>query len=477
MSEQQMQQQLPEEQFEGVAPPPRFLLWLVIGLFILFILGGISVVIGFRSVLTPGQQQRVIDQIPAMRMLLPPTPQGGILPTAAPAEGGISPEDLLAAPPLAESPTPEPTETLASVPVAPSPTLTPTLPPPTVTPTVPPPTATVVVQAPTETFADVAVSIPNLPVSHRNYGFTHIKQTWNNCGPANISMALSFYGWTEDQSVAASFLKPDREDKNVSPGEMVAFVNERTGVRAITRIGGSLELLKQFIAAEFPVIIETGYMPEGNDWLGHYQTVVGYDDLQRAFFVYDSYLGSGENGEGIAESYDSVDANWQHFNRTFIVIYDQSRESRVAEILGEMADLTRNAEIALEVARSEATANPRNAFAWFNIGTALTKLGRYEEAAIAYDEARRVGGLPWRITWYQFGPFEAYYNAGRYDDVMALVNANLTNTQYVEETFYWQGRVLLAQGDTRGAATAFNRAIQANPRFTAAREALDNINS
>jgi hypothetical protein len=340
-----------------------------------------------------------------------------------------------------------------------------------------PPTEASAIQR-TQQIDEVQVSVPSHPASARLFGFTHTKQTWNNCGPANITMALSYFGWNDDQSVAASFLKPDKEDKNVNPGEMVAFVNENTQVRAITRIGGSLDLLKEFIANEFPVVIETGYMPEGYDWIGHYQTVVGYDDLIRVFYIYDSYLGTGENAAGIPEDYEDLDKNWQDFNRTFIVLYPPERETEVAQILGDRADLAGAAENALQVAQDEARANPQDPFAWFNIGTALTKLERYDEAAVAYDQSRRVGVLPWRITWYQHGIFEAYFNTQRYSDVIALVNANLTNgAQYVEETYYWQGKVLAAQGDFQSARSAYSRALQHNPRYLAAQDALDQLNA
>lgn len=376
-----------------------------------------------------------------------------------------------------------PVPTLTATPV---PTLTETRLVPTSTPTSEPteisavPTQTAVVSsAPTQAdlISGVAVNTSGRPANARLYGFTHVKQTWNNCGPANLTMALSYYGWAEGQEVAASYLKPDREDKNVNPSEMVSFVNQNTGVRAITRIGGDIELLKILLANNLPVIIETGYMPEGYDWLGHYQTVVGYDDAQRAFYIYDSYLGAGENGSGIAEPYNEFDANWQAFNRTFIIIYSQEQEGLVRELLAERADVTQAAEIALSIAQSEARSNPQNAFPWFNMGTALTRLGRYDEAAVAYDQARRAG-LPWRMLWYQFGPFEAYFNVSRYDDVLALVETNLTNgAEYVEETYYWQGQVFAAQGRTQAAEGAFRQALGRNPLYTAAQTALDALNT
>ncbi|MBZ0300949.1 MAG: C39 family peptidase, partial [Anaerolineae bacterium] len=470
-------------------PPPRFLLWLVVGVFLLVVLGGVGVVVVFRNVLLPGQQQRVIDQLPFMRALMPPTPQGGTLPTAEPVNSDISPEDLLAAPlslpTMTTVPTQAPTEAAALIQIEPSSTPT-DLPSPTATqiptstPTEVPATdqAASIDRSQTIAISQNDVARPLLPSSARMFGFTFAKQTWNNCGPANLTMALSYYGCQHDQTYAAQLLKPDREDKNVSPWEMVKFVNEQSDLRAITRMGGDMDLLKRFIAAQIPILIETGYMPEGYDWIGHYQTVVAYDDLQDVVYLYDTYLGSGASGEGLTESYTDLDRNWQHFNRTFIVLYEPNREAEVRDILGDRADPAQAAEAALEVARDEARTNPRDVFAWFNIGSSLTRMGRYDEAAVAYDQARREGTLPWRMTWYQFGPFEAYFNTGRYDDVLALVNVNLTNgAQYVEETYYWQGRVLEARGDIAGARQAFSKALQHNYLYTDARTALDSLNA
>ena len=55
-------------------------------------------------------------------------------------------------------------------------------------------------------------------------------QDWNACGPANLTQALQFYGWKGDQHTAAAYLKPNREDKNVGPAEMVKFANQQPGI-------------------------------------------------------------------------------------------------------------------------------------------------------------------------------------------------------------------------------------------------------
>ncbi len=480
--------------------PRHFAVWLTGALIVVGVLGVAAGLFAFSNLLLPEYQSAVVEEAPFMRVFLPPTPMGGVLPTALPGNSDISPEDLLGAPLLSATETPEATAeatdeaaaiiepTATEEVIAAEASATPTLaltetPIPSATPTIEatsiPAAAT---DAPTQAAQtvenEVSVSVPARPSTELLTGFTYIQQDWNNCGPANITMALSYYGWRENQAYAASFLRPAREDKNVSPGELVNFVNEQSQVRAITRIGGDLDLLKDLLAARFPVIVETGGTNfEGYDWLGHYQTLVGYDDLEGVFYVFDSWLGNGE-GAGRKESYSYLDGNWKHFNRAFIVVYEQEREAQVAQILGDLADTTKAAEHALAVAQTEARANQRDVYAWFNIGTAYTRLGRYEEAAAAFDQASRIGTLPWRMSWYQFGQFEAYFNTGRYDDVMALVNVNLTNgAQYVEETHYWHGRVLEAQGDRNAAISAYNRALQHNSRYTAARDALEALNA
>lgn len=472
---------------------PR-LMWLWATLLAILALVAIAVggVFAYRNILPPRYQEQVLTEMPFMRAFMPPTPQGGTVPTVEPREGGISPEDLLALPPPeftenaappTEAPSPEATDAAAIEPVVvlaptqtPIPSITPTL-PPTDEPTQAPPTPVPPTQAADSVGVPQATTNFARPAATRMYGFTYVRQGWNDCGPANITMALSHFGWRESQEYAANILKPNTEDKNVSPSEMVNFVRQQTQVSAITRMGGDIELVKDFIAANIPIIVETGYFLEGENWLGHYQTVVGYDDNQSVFYIYDSWLGIGTGDAGITEHYSDFDANWQYFNRAFIVIYEKDRENVVQQILGDRADVTKADERALAVAQQEARADRQNALAWFNLGTSYTRLGQYEQAATAYDQARRLGTLPFRMLWYQFGPFEAYFETGRYDDVLALVNTNLrTAGNYVEETFYWQGKVFAAQGQRQDAAAAFQRAIAQNPNYQAARDALGTLN-
>jgi tetratricopeptide (TPR) repeat protein len=113
-------------------------------------------------------------------------------------------------------------------------------------------------------------------------------------------------------------------------------------------------------------------------------------------------------------------------------------------------------------------------FTWFNIGTNLTALGRFEEAAAAFDYARQLG-LHYRMLWYQFGPYESYYAAGRYDDVIALANATLATAKNLEESYYWRGMALLAKGDSAGARSDFEMALRYHEGWAPALWALDEM--
>ena len=471
----------PTHYSEGLRAPPRILLWGVILFFLLFLLGIFGTIFGFREILQPAQQQRVIQQIPVMRIFLEPTPLGGVFPTIVSASNSEDAMALLEMPLVFASPTAAATVKQAAA-VQPTATQTPiesTAAAPTqpvaAAPTQPKPTIFPATAGPVPTSEDSSSSEVSIPASARIYGIRHEQQRWNNCGPATITMALSYYGWQQDQSAAAAALKPNREDKNVSPHELANFVEDATAVKAIVRMGGNLDLLKLLVSQEFPVIIETGAMFEAYDWIGHYRTVVAYDDSFQLFYFFDSFLGVGDRAQGVTETYEKVDQDWQAFNRTFIVVYPPQQEGLLRRLLDSHWSEQDAAEIALQAAQEEARREPQNPFAWFNMGTSLVEMERYQEAATAFDQAQRFR-LPWRMMWYQFGPFEAYFQTGRYDDVMSLVQINLNNAEEIEETYYWQGRVLEAQGKPEQATASFRRALRFNPNDEEARQALDKLN-
>jgi tetratricopeptide (TPR) repeat protein len=356
--------------------------------------------------------------------------------------------------PLAQPPTPEDAATA----LTPTPT---EIPSPVPTPTFTPHAVPGPAQAARSTPADLQRATVLLS------GFDHEYQLWNNCGPATLSMALSYYDWAGDQRDAAAFLKPDQEDKNVSPSEMATFVRQQ-GLEVVIRYGGNIHLIQKLLLAGFPVVIEKGFDPEPDrlGWMGHYLLIVGYNEFDRAFVTMDSYTGPSQD-----ESYTHVDDYWRQFNRVYLVIYRAEQEAELTAVLGDDMDATVNLWSTLEIAIDEVTQNPEDPFAWFNLGSSYTQVGMFADAAGAYDQARLLG-LPWRMLWYQFGPYKAYYEVGRYDDMIALADATIATTLEIEESYYFKGIALEAEGNLDGARAAYQRAIDFNPNYAAAVQAL-----
>lgn len=325
---------------------------------------------------------------------------------------------------------------------------------------------------------------------------------WNYCGPANLTMALNFWGWGGNRDDVAKVVKPGSPDtkldfiqrglpdKNVMPYELVDFVNTQTiEYRALYRHGGDMDLLKRLIAAGYPVVVEKGYYERDYtgkiDWLGHYLFTTGYDDAKGGFIVQDAYI---KPGKDLLSKYAEYQDGWRSFNYLFFVVYPAGSEADVLNLLGPWADETWAAKHALELAEKEIETLEGNNrfFALFNKGTSHVVLNQYTDAALAYDEAFRQyngwdtakGNRPFRMMWYQTGPYFAYYYAGRYQDVIDLATTTLTKTiakPTLEESLLWRGRSYYMIGDTNAAVADYRAALQIHTDWYPAVQALQEL--
>ena len=351
---------------------------------------------------------------------------------------------------------------------------------PTITPR--PLTPTPTQPGPTETSlpsATPTLSPTPLPASVRLAGVHYEDQhnRYNYCGPANLSMALTFWGWDGNRDTVGEYVKTNVDDKNVMPYELQDFVLSQTNYGALIRYGGDISLLKKLVAAGFPVMTEKGYytydMTGRYGWLGHYQFVTGYDESKGVLVVQDTYIPQGENHEF---SYADFISGWRSFDYLFMMIYPLDRESQLLALLGNYADLDWSSRQALEIATGETStlAGVDQYFAAFNVGTSHVNLKEYVDAAYAYDYAFQLyAGLPnddlrpFRMLWYQTGPYFAYYYSGRYQDVIDLANAtfNTIGDDVLEESWYWRGMGKLALGDTSGAIDDIRESVRLHPGF------------
>jgi hypothetical protein len=128
--------------------------------------------------------------------------------------------------------------------------------------------------------------------------YEHQHGRLNYCGPANFSMALTFWGWDGNRDVVGKVVKPADKDKNVMPYEFQDFIADNVpSMTSAVRYGGDLEMLKRMVSAGFPVVVEKGiYELDVNGkygWMGHYAFVTGYDETAQEIIYQDTYQPAG----------------------------------------------------------------------------------------------------------------------------------------------------------------------------------------
>jgi tetratricopeptide (TPR) repeat protein len=215
--------------------------------------------------------------------------------------------------------------------------------------------------------------------------------------------------------------------------------------------------------------------------MGHYEVVTGYDEGRGIFIAQDSY-----SGPDFEVTFEAMEKGWRAFNFIYLLIYPQEKEAQVVALLGPDADETSNIQRAAQKASEEifALEGIDRYFAWFNRGTNLYQLQDYAGAAEAYDQAFQVypsipeADRPWRMLWYQTGPYFAYFHAGRYWDVLSLAETTLNTLQSeknIEETYYWRGMAKSALGDTAGAIEDYRFALDYHSGFEPAEYQLSQL--
>lgn len=319
-----------------------------------------------------------------------------------------------------------------------------------------------------------------IPESVELKGILYEYQQFNNCGPANLAMLLSYWGWEGDQRDTRSFLRPnpDVDDKNVNPSEMVAFVETQTDLKALVRVAGDVEQLKQFIAAGFPILIEKGHDPPDDWWMGHYALLNAYDDTRKRFYSQDSLI-----MPDLPVPYEELaSGDWRDFNYVYLIVYPPDKEPDVMHILGKQTDIPYNYEYAAHRAEDEILAlhGRKLFFAWFNLGASSVGLKQYDRAATAFDHAFQVyvklseEMRPYRVMWYRTEPYAAYYYTGRYQDVIDLAKTTIAwvGKPVLEETYFWRGMAYEALGKHNQAVKDLRKAVKLNPLFTVAKEQL-----
>ncbi|HJR82021.1 MAG TPA: C39 family peptidase [Anaerolineales bacterium] len=324
--------------------------------------------------------------------------------------------------------------------------------------------------------------------------YEHQHGRLNYCGPANFSMALTYWGWDGNRDVIGKAVKPTDKDKNVMPYELQDYITDNvSGMRSIVRNGGDIELLKRLVSAGFPVVVEKGiYEMDVNGkygWMGHYAFVTGYDEPKELIIYQDTYQPDGAPpGPNRQIKYSTFIEGWRAFNYVFVIVYPDEKEGEVLTLLGPLADdeLANRHALSLAQAEAQSLTDIDRFFAWFNTGTSHVALFQYADAAIAYDYAFNLYAeldvndsvRPYRMMWYQTGPYKAYYYTNRFADVINLADTTLNDTisePVLEESLYWRGQAYYMAGKTDLAVRDYRAALSVHPQWIPATQALQDL--
>ncbi|MEK9175530.1 MAG: C39 family peptidase, partial [Patescibacteria group bacterium] len=204
----------------------------------------------------------------------------------------------------------------------------------------------------------------------------HVFQSFNNCAPAALSMLLSYFDIHKNQEELADELRPFHnrtginDDKSTTPDELAEKAKEY-GLIPYYRVNGSIELLKQFIDNDIPILMRT--LLSIDKEFPHYRVIKGYDDNSKEIIQDDSY-----EGKNLRFLYDDYLKLWQEFNYEYLVLVRPEQQTTVKTILGKEFDSRVAWSNAKQRAIEELTTNPNDIRARFNLSISLYELGEYK---------------------------------------------------------------------------------------------------
>jgi tetratricopeptide (TPR) repeat protein len=300
----------------------------------------------------------------------------------------------------------------------------------------------------------------------------YVAQTFNNCGPATLSMALSYYNIFVSQETLGKALRPyqnaygDNDDKSVTLDELAEKTKEYDLI-PFHRPNGSVAMINQFISYGMPVIVRT-WMTE-DDAIGHYRVVKGFDNITQQSIQDDPI-----QDKNLRYSYQTFTSLWEKYNYEYLVLVPKEKLSIAQTILGENLDAKKAWKLAEQKAQKQLDKNPEDIYAQFNLAVAHENRGEYQKTIEEYEPI--ANKLPWRTLWYQIEPIEAYYYLGEYDKVLTITDHILNNhNRAFSELYLLRGEIYKRQGNLASAKEEFEKALYYNSSLKKAQEALRDI--
>src|SRR3989338_2199442 len=193
----------------------------------------------------------------------------------------------------------------------------------------------------------------------------HVFQTFNNCGRAALSMALSYYDINVSQEELGVELRPWQNPQGVNDDKSVTL--EELGNKAkdfglipYHRPNGNIDLIKKFIAHDLPVITRT--LTNLEEDIGHYRVVKGYND-ETGQIIQDDSL----QNKNLWFSYADFSLLWKQFNFEYLILVPKDKDEIAQNILGENKDPYVAWQKAVQNSQKQLEENQYDIYARFNL--------------------------------------------------------------------------------------------------------------
>lgn len=314
--------------------------------------------------------------------------------------------------------------------------------------------------------------LKTLPTNKILEGGIQVFQSFNNCGPAALSMALSYYDINKSQGELGEILRPyqipngDNDDKSVTLQELAAEA-QKYGFITYHRPMGNSEIIENLINYDIPVITRT-ILKEGDD-IGHYRVIKGFN-REKGIFIQDDSL----QGKNLEYTYEQFNSLWKKFNYEFLILVPAEKENEVNKILGEIETYETAWQKAEQNSIRELQDNPNDIYARFNLVVALYNQGKYEDAINEYEKVENK--MPKRTLWYQIEPILAYYKTDNYEKVLSISQYILENgNRAYSELYLLRGNIYLSRGEKNMARTEYEKALKYNKNYEDAKIAITKL--
>ncbi len=283
-------------------------------------------------------------------------------------------------------------------------------------------------------------------------------------------MLLEHFGYQTNQKTVRSDLHKHSWDKNTFTYEIRDYLNDTYHISSKLLYGGTIATIKTLIANGFYVIIEDWAHP--NEDIGHLALLRGYDDIKGVFIADDSFIGTG-----VAYPYKTFEENqWKVFNYEYLPVYLPEQEKIVKKIIGADWDEETMYQNAITRNQQDAEKNPRDMYAWFNIGTSYFGLGEYEKAKTAFETSQNIG-WPSRMLWYQIQSIKTYNELKEYKNALRFITIGLKGNDEFSDLHFQAAMAYQGLGDIKNALVEVEKTVTLAPDYEPAQQLLSELKS